>query len=174
MSREEIARFGVETRGAFETSWWFDNAPPRYLTSIGRFFIRKSVTQVTADKSDFSTTRIAIGCPNVWDLLFSYRRDKWKNESSGSATIRLNGADVPLTESLSLATDIDVRNAKVSFDVLRQAAAQPVIEITATFEGEGENRPRVIKLSTAGLSDALGALARRCPAAAPPVEATAR
>ena len=57
MSRDEIARFGIETRGFFETQWM------SYEDGSKRIFVLKSVTQAKgADDQEYRTSNIRLGC----------------------------------------------------------------------------------------------------------------
>jgi hypothetical protein len=159
MSRDEIARFGIETRGIHETQWFLGKKTP---TQSQPFWISKSVTQPQGPgSSEYRTTTVFIGCPNRWGVPFSYRRELSKNEGNGRATLRFSGAGLELSPRPP-EQDTEIKFTSLSTSQLRQAAAEPAIELSEQLWLQGEYRPRVTKLSTAGLSQAFEELLRLC------------
>jgi hypothetical protein len=57
LSRGDLERFGIETRGVYETPWFAYNGSAR------EFLLLKSVTYPTGDKGDqFRTRTVALAC----------------------------------------------------------------------------------------------------------------
>lgn len=170
LTRAEIARFGIETRDVYETQWMLSKLPvPEH------FYVRKSVTQVeVAGSAEYRTTRIAIACLESHGLLVSYHRELSKGEGVGSATMRFGGSELQLSGVATSEKDTEARRAVVEVDLLRKAIAEPAMEISEKLWLRGEYKPRVTRMSTAGLSSLLD----RCPgkpAATPtPVHAATR
>jgi hypothetical protein len=180
MSREEIARFGIETRDLHETQWILRTDKARQYSA--KFSLHKSVTQPEFTGSrQYRNTRIVIGCSDHWGIPLTYRRELSKGEGKGEAAIYLGNGEVQLSPRTrhTPEKDIEMRLINVSADEIRKAAAKPVIEISEKLWLQGEFKPRVTKLSTTGLSSAFEELLRRCaenksPLTSAPAQATAR
>jgi len=163
LTRAEMLRFGVETRAEFETRWLLDKEASSSKFA-DRFSIRKSVTRPEGPASaEFRTTRISIGCPDVWKIVLGYQRETLNNERSTATTIRLGDRDLRFTPNWqNMDSTVEALQANVDMDLLRRAAAEPVIEITGYFTVDGQDRSRVTKVSTDGLTDALTFLSMQC------------
>ena len=123
-------------------------------TQSQQFWISKSVTQPQgAGSSEYRTTNVFIGCPNRWGIPFNYRRELSKNEGNGRATMRFSGAGLELSPRPP-EQDTEIKFTSLSTSQLRQAAAEPTIELSEQLWLQGEYRARVTELSTAGLSKA--------------------
>jgi hypothetical protein len=165
MSRGEIAKFGIETRGFYETQWMPDKTSPSQ--SPERFFAHKSVTLAEGD--EYRTTRISVMCPDTRGTLVSYQRELLKNEGVGSVTLGLGSKALTLEPDLPL-KDIETKRINVGLELLRRAAAEPSIEVAEKLWLQGEYKSRVTKISTTGLLEALD----RCgPRPLKPAQATA-
>ena len=178
MSRDELGRFGIETRGTYETRWMLDNDASRQFTA--KFALRKSITQPEPPGNvEYRTTRIVIGCPHRWAVPLTYRRDLSKGEGNGKAVIRLGDKDLELPSHFP-EKDTEVKFISTNADLIRKLAAEPKIEIAEKLWLQGEFKPRVTTLSTAGLSTAFEELLRLCEAnkqpqaSTTPAQATAR
>ena len=84
LSRDEIARFGVETRNVYETAWL------PYLERDKRPAVLKSVTQPKgASGKEYRTSSIQISCqgagPSLW---FAYQRELAPDEIGPATAIR--------------------------------------------------------------------------------------
>lgn len=171
MSRDEITRFGIETRGFYETRWFVDRKPSPNL--MEQLSIRKSVTQEEKDGSGEYRAAQLIALCSLREPHLLYRREMWKNENSGGASVNLGGSTLQFVSVWANEKDIDARLVKVSYELLRKAAAEQAIEITGLFFADGELRPRITRFSTAGLSEALTRLQSHCDSQKP-AQATAR
>jgi hypothetical protein len=174
MSRDEMARVGLETRGFFQTQWAIDKDSRKQ--SADQYTLRKSVTQPEpAESGNYYTTRIIIGCPNERGLPFVYRRELSKGEGRARAVVRLGDQDLTLQSYFADMKDTEALIVRASADQLRKAAVKPMIEVAEELSLQGGPKPRVTGLSTAGFSDALERLLRLCEANSmpqPPPQAT--
>jgi hypothetical protein len=168
LSREEMARFGIETAGPFETHWLvFQDASRRGL-------VLKAWTQSeTQGGTDYRTTVVRLACDLTGDLTgmgtaFSLSRELQINKRDdvtaievivGGTRLRLHG----LPGQLGIGTWY----GRTSLSLLDQAAASPQIELSDVMSLRGADEPKVIKLSTAGLPDALRELRTHCFASHP-------
>src|SRR5262245_15755232 len=95
MSRDEIARFGIETRNRYETAWL------PYLDRDKGPTVLKSVTQPKgASGKEYRTDSIQIYCagkgPSLW---FAYRRELASDEIGWATTIRAAAGSAEFTVS---------------------------------------------------------------------------
>jgi hypothetical protein len=168
MSRTEIARFGIETSGPFETRWLASQ------DSSGRGWVFKAWTDSeTPEGMDYRTTVVRLACDMTGDLTgigaaLSLRRELQINTrdyttafevTAGAAKLRLRGVPVQI--------GIGSWYARTSLSLLEQAAASPQIEINKVMPQQGGAAARAIKLSTAGLPGALRELRSHCFASYP-------
>jgi hypothetical protein len=184
LSRDEIARFGLETRGVYETPWM------PYENFSNQFVVLKSVTQASeAGGKDYRTTNVRIWCTGGGvGLWFVYQREPWSEESSLPPVVRLaagdssytlragetkgaNGQERRTSGEIIAAFEIESGRAKagseqqfaaVSGEFLRNAIAAPSIVMTEAPAPQGAASSRVVTFSTSGLSKALEPLQKNC------------
>jgi len=171
LSRSEIAKFGIETRGFYETSWTFD----RYRNLQGReeIMLRKSVTQAeSAESNEYRTARFVITCPTPSRAVLYYERDLSTKEGVGKVFVQIGDEQREFDRTFP-GKDLERREVDIHPDLLRKVAAEPTIEVAEKMWLQGAYRSRVSKLSTAGLLSSL----ERCvqpPASVAPAQAVAR
>jgi len=164
LDREDIARFGIESRSGFETRWTL------HRDDGGRYFVLKALT--TGDQhanSNFQTGVLRVGCENSFGYRLVYRREMLAGDApektaltiaAGARTFQLGrgfqSADVGLWTASGLWTTV------VNMDTAQAMAAEPGILVTELLDKQGMQSPAVTKLSTAGLPEALTQLRRHC------------
>ena len=183
LTRDEIARFGVETRGYYETPWM------PYENRSSQFVVLKSVTATReADGKAYRTGNARIWCVGGGaSIRFVYQREPSADETGVPAVIRIAAGDreymlrasarrrQTTPTSAEIITGFEVEGgetkpgteqwrAMVSWDFLRNAMAAPGIIITETFppQGNGSGWSRTVKFSTSGLSKALHRVEKSC------------
>jgi hypothetical protein len=169
MSRDEIARFGIETRGFYETQWLPDN------DSSQRPFIAKSVTQnEQADGGKFRTGQVRLACVVGGRVLLVFRRERFSNDADVASVIRASAGKSELTLYGSIARDaFELRYVSANPEFIRNAVAATHIEINEAFtpSGSAPAWSRVTRFSTDGLSKAAEHLQKDCGPAQPPLDA---
>lgn len=175
LSRDEMVRFGVETRELYQTRWTPDPE------SAKRFTVRKAVTQRTAaEPAEYLTTTIFLSCDLVGgSSILGYRRELPLNGDRPTSAISLKIGDTNLTFQTRTTERIEVGvasprgySAASAFalrNVVATAAAPPDITLTETppAQASAPSTPHEFKLSTAGLSEAFAELEKRCPPSKP-------
>ena len=159
LSRGEIERFGIETRGVHETPWFASHGP-------GEFLLLKSVTLLTGDTADEYRTRIiGLACsPFHPSIRFMYQQELTAKESRTPPMIRAKIGD----KLIDLTTLNPQKNlAAKSFDLeprqLQSAIEIGSFEITEMFDQSVIKKPsRVVRFSTLGLSANIVALESIC------------
>jgi len=186
LSRDEIVRFGLETRGVYETSWM------PYENFSNQFVVLKSVTQASeAGGKDYRTTNVRIWCTGGGvGLWFVYQREPSWDETGLAPVVGLAAGDSSYTlrtgetkgasggekgkttGEIIAAFEVESGRAKagseqqfaaVSWQFLRDAIAAPSIVMTeAPAPQASPTSSRVVTLSTSGLSKALEPLQKNC------------
>jgi hypothetical protein len=184
LSRDEIARFGIEVRDFYETSWMLHQQE-----GTKQQIVFKSVTRAGAGGGrELRTGNIRMWCTGsgtgVWLV---YRRETPANEeaapvvrvAAGDREYKLEGTRTrtPINPGWTKAHEVlsrylvgvrapppgtEDRTATVSLEFLRNATAAPSIAITEEPASADAGAARVIKLSTGGLAKALQPLLQDC------------
>jgi hypothetical protein len=160
VSRDELARFGIETRGFYETRWLLSK------DAAQRPFVVKSVTQAEgADKTDFRTSQVRVVCEIGSRIPFLWRRDVLPKEMGVASVVRVvaDGRELALTRKVTVEA-IEVWYEPTDLEFFRVASAAANFVITEVFT-PADNAPgwsREIKFSTVGLSKELEELRKDC------------
>ena len=161
MSRDEFARFGVETRGFYESAWM------RHEDIWKQFTVLKVITQGKgADGKEYRTGSLRMRCLGAADRIWlGYRREVASNEVGAATVVRIAAGESELMlHGVDGKGADDLRSGMASTEFLRNAVAAPSIVLTETFTpaGSAAGWSRVIKLTTNGLSKALEELRTDC------------
>ena len=158
LSRGEMERFGIETRGVYETPWVAYHGP------AGEFLLLKSVTYPTGDAGDeYRTRTVGLACsPFHPSIRFMYHQEFIANENRAPPLIRAKIGD-----SLIDLTTLNPHKHSVekSFDLeprqLQSAIETGSFEFTEMFD-QTKKPPFAVKFSTFGLSENIVALESKC------------
>jgi hypothetical protein len=160
LSRGEMERFGIETRGVHETPWF------AYHGSAGEFLLLKSVTYPTGDTGDeYRTRTVSLACsPFHPSIRFMYHQELTAKERRTPPMIRAKVGDT-LIDLTTLKPQKDL--IEKSFDLeprqLQSAIETGSFEIAEVFDQSMIKKPsRVVKFSTLGLSANVVALESKC------------
>ena len=160
LSRGEMERFGIETRGVYETPWFAYHGPP------GEFLLLKSVTYPTGDTGDeYRTRTVGLACsPFPSSIRFMYHQELAANETRSPPVIHAKIGD-----SLIDLSTLNPQKGLIekSFDleprVLQSAIETGGFEITEMFDQSSIKKPsRVVRFSTLGLSSNIVGLDSKC------------
>ena len=163
ISRDEIARFGIDRRDFHESRWVVDEGP--------RFVVVKFATEArVGDPKQYRTTKIELTCGRSRAVGVLFSRELAATDSAGSIAVTARGGDFVLPprrgKPILGYNDIEMedRFARVPIAFFEEAGAGDVIALTeAPNLASLDKPPRRIALSTAGLASAIRALAQRCP-----------
>jgi hypothetical protein len=183
LSRDEIARFGIDRREFHESGWMVDEGPP------GPFALLKFVTEAAGpDRKEYRTARIRLTCgrpdqegghrdarglprPAIPDIWLEYDRELASSDAGVTVPILLVARGGSITLRPRRQTPIvgyndipmDGRRARVPIGFLEEAANGDAIEIAEKPDpSQSEGRIRSTKISTAGLARSLAGLRSRC------------
>ena len=89
LSRGEMERFGIETRGVYETPWFAYQGP------VGEFLVLKSVTYpVEGARGEYRTSTVGLGCsPFHPSIRITYHQELTATESRSPPMIRAKIGD---------------------------------------------------------------------------------
>jgi hypothetical protein len=154
-----MERFGIETRGIYETPWFAYHGP------AGEFLLLKSVTYPTENTGgEYRTRTVGLACsPFRPNIRFMYRQELTAKESRTPPMIRAKMGD-----SLIDLSTLNPQKGFVekSFDLeprqLQSAIESGSFEITEMFESEIKKPSLVARFSTLGLSANVVALESIC------------
>jgi hypothetical protein len=160
LSRGEMERFGIETRGVHQTPWFAYHGP------AGEFLLLKSVTYPTGDTGEeYRTRTVGLACsPFHPSIRFMYHQELTAKESRVPPMIRAKIGD----SLIDLTTVSPQKNlVEKSFDLeprqLQSAIETGSFEITEMFDQSVIKKPSVVvKFSTLGLSADIVALEPKC------------
>jgi hypothetical protein len=158
LSRGEMERFGIETRGVHETPWFAYNGP------AGEFALLKSVTFPTGDKGDeYRTSTVGLACsPFHPSIRFTYHQELTAKESRTPPMIRVKIGDslIDLT-TLNLEKGLAEKSFDLDLRQLQSAIGIGTFEITVD-QSMIKKPSIVVKFSTLGLSASIAALESKC------------
>jgi hypothetical protein len=164
ISRDEVARFGIDRREFHESRWMLDEGPPGPLSVV------KFVTEAKGgEPKQFRTMRFRLTCGRSSLINVQFERELASSDKPVSIAIMGAGSDLVLVASkakpASGYNDIEMesRFTRVTAAFFEDAAKSDTIELVEAPDISALDKPpRRVKLSTAGLSSAIGALSQRC------------
>jgi hypothetical protein len=160
LSRGEMERFGIETRGVYETPWFAYHGP------AGEFLLLKFVAYPTGDTGDeYRTRTVGLACsPFHPSIRFMYHQELTAKESRTPPMIRAKIGDSlidliilkPQKDSIEKSFDLEPRQ-------LQSAIETGSFEIAEMFDQSMiKKASRVVRFSTLGLSANIVALESEC------------
>ena len=160
LSRGDMERFGIETRGVHETPWFAYQGP------AGEFLLLKSITYPTGDTGDeYRTRTVGLACsPFRPSIRFMYHQELTAKESRTPPMIRAKIGDslIDLT-TLNPQKDLVERSIDLEPRQLQSAIETGSFEITEMFDQSMIKKPSlVVRFSTLGLSANVVALESKC------------
>jgi len=157
LTRDEMAKYGVETRAPFETSWMayeVDSLPQKPVVML------KTLSQARGtDASEFRTTTLSLVCADrLTGAVIAVRRELASNEIGVPAAVRLVVGSSVL-EVLQLADHPDGADhyrTVANWQFVRAALAQGALTLVESFSPKDAPAwSRETSLSTKGLESAL-------------------
>jgi hypothetical protein len=160
LSRGDMERLGIETRGVHETPWFAYQGP------AGEFLLLKSITYPTGDTGDeYRTRTVGLACsPFRPSIRFMYHQELTAKESRTPPMIRAKIGDslIDLT-TLNRQKDLVERSIDLEPRQLQSAIETGSFEITEMFDQSMIKKPSlVVRFSTLGLSANVVALESKC------------
>jgi hypothetical protein len=156
LSEGELALYGVVPGASFETRWL------RIPVADGKFTVVKSLTQPSqSNRGEYRTTIIGIDCIAGQRPSVTLRRELPSSEQEVRVAMRITSGEafvLMFNEGRRTDAETELRVQPVAADALARAAASDVI----VLREEQDSWSRETRLSTQGLSEALGGAQPRC------------
>lgn len=158
LSRDEIARFGIETGAPYESQWF------PYQMADARVGLMKSVSsQGGSGDGGHTSVAVAIECGGAFGLRLAYHRTLPSGlQYLPTISVTLAGNNVA-TESLGMErAGVFHWGTVVQFRLLEEAAEKAPITVIENYFLTANRSIRTVNISTSGLSAALANLKKRC------------
>jgi hypothetical protein len=159
LTREEIARFGIDRRERVETPWTFENN--------GRSVVLKVAAQKNDDGKSYRILQWRLRCFNTEQFEVDFQRPKIANALFAAVSIA-GAAPKPLyfTSVLAGLPGSDTWGLRLSRASVRSLAEAPLFDFAETSQGpDGRRLAHTQKFSSEGLAHALDTLLATCPPA---------
>jgi hypothetical protein len=160
LSREEIARFGIETRGFYETAWLPYQREPESVEGLS-----KSVTGASAPGSDkYESAELRLECVGWFGMRLIYRRVLPSDlKHRPTVDVVLNDNKMSLGSGWELPGGGAVVWATVaSFRLLAKAVEKPAIDVVEWYSPVDRRDAKTVRFSTDGLAAAIARIGQRC------------
>src|SRR4030095_10584825 len=141
LSREELARYRVETSAPYESDWMKYQEPRGPMRS----YMLKAVTAARgADGTEFRTTNLRMTCAEGRpETSIEYQREAGSNEIDVSTVIRIAaGTDVKTLQRMTPMREDDRYQTFADRQFVQKALAAGAIAVTETFSPRN-SRPAV-------------------------------
>jgi hypothetical protein len=164
ISRDEVARFGIDRREFHESRWMPDEGPPGPLAVV------KFVTEAKGvERRQYRTMRFRLTCGRAGLINVQFDRELAASDKPVSIAVMGGGSDIVLAAGRGKPTtgyndiEMESRFTRVTAAFFEDAAKKDTMELVEAPDLSALDKPpRRVKLSTAGLSSAIGALSQRC------------
>lgn len=162
LSRDEVARYGIDAQD-FRESRWALNAAPLQSPSILKFISELKGN----DPKEYRTSYLRLSCGGGDSVQVDYIRALASFETGVATTVMIGAGERKFLLSrryrFALPNIQDLQTASIPLDFFAAAAQGPAIEVTEWFPSAGgPASSRVTRLSTAGLAQAIERLRPTC------------
>jgi hypothetical protein len=164
LTRDEIVGFGIDLRGASEARWIAAEALPHRLWAM-KFFVESSGD----GKNELRSNMIRMECASPRTAKLAFFRGLGSDVSGVRRTFELSMAErrIPLSgglffkvDAIESGTSFELWSTELPLDLIEAAGARDQVEIREI--DSTREAAHVTRLSTAGLSQAVGMLRERC------------
>ncbi len=165
LSRDEIVGFGIDVRGAHEARWTAAEILPQRVWAM-KFFIEAR----GESRNELRSSMIRMECASQRHASIAYFRGIGSEERGAKRTVELAMAERKIAlsgfgslfkvDAIEAGTSFELWTAELPLDLLEATGTRDHVEIVETESARAT--PRVTRLSTAGLSQAIGMLRGRC------------
>jgi hypothetical protein len=165
VTRQEIAKFGVETRGRYETPWMLDSNSPRWtlLKSVTQAKDRNTGRNEAPGSAEYRTGVVRVWCESAARIMFSYRREPRASERDVASIVhlRIGGRDFESYNG-EIGGELVVSQVFTDLEFFRTAMSADIL-ITESFSPrDGPGWSDTTRLSTIGLPTLLDGWLNRC------------
>lgn len=157
LTREEIARFGIDRRELVETPWTFEN--------IGRSVVRKTVARKDSSDKFWRLSQWRLFCFNTDQFQLDFQRHPATGSISTSVLIS-NGRSMPMAfrSPPVRSQGFEVWALRMTRASVESLADIPQFEFTETLQdADGRRLAHTAKFSSDRLASAVASLVATCP-----------
>ena len=164
LTREEIARFGIDRREFVETPWTFEPGV--------RSIVHKVALQRKAGEKSFRTIQWRVICFDRDRFELDFQRPATSNPAFSSVSVSGSGAPVSLVHARVRMSEVELWSARMTKISVQSLADTREADFTETsIAADGHRNPLTQKLSNEGLAESMSKLLTTCPApTAPPTQ----
>src|SRR5215467_444356 len=164
LTRDEIVGFGIDSRDAPEAQWIAAEMLPQKIWAM-KFFVEAR----GEGHSELRSNMIRLECASQREARLDYFRGLGSEERPARRNVELATPErkLPLfgglrfkVDAIEQGTSFELWSAELPLDFLETAGKQDHVEIVETDSARAT--PRVSRLSTVGLAQAIGTLRGRC------------
>lgn len=156
LTREEIARFGLDRRDFVETPWIFE--------SRGRGIIHKTAVMRGRDEASYRTLQWQVVCSDAEHLALDFQRPA--PSASGSSSVAISGGggtSISFDDPPAKAGIRERWALHMSHDAIELLLDNPHVELTETsLAADGQRQQNTIGLSNDGFAFAMHDLMASC------------
>jgi len=157
LSREEIVRFGIDSREFVETPWTFEPG--------ARNMIHKVALDRKAGESSFRTIQWRFICFNSNSYELDFQRPQTMRAAQSSISVSGGGPPTFLSLGQMKTIETELWGTRMSRAPVQLLSDSSQTDFTETMvAADGRKTSVTKKLSNEGLADALGKLTATCPA----------
>jgi len=160
LTREEIARFGIDRRDFVETPWTFENA--------ARGVVYKTLTQRDGADGLYRTTHWRLFCMDGERFELDYQRQAAGNALLPTISIsNAPSASLYFRPPPTKRQGVEIWGLSLTKTAFRTFTEVPRFDFTETSLSDGRRLARTTRVSSEGLAGALEKLTVTCPAPSP-------
>ncbi|CAN7365916.1 hypothetical protein LJR220_003255 [Bradyrhizobium sp. LjRoot220] len=156
LTREEIARFGIDRRELVETPWVFE--------SIGRGMVRKTVTKRSESDNAYRMSQWRLFCFSTEQFELDFQRPAVSSSAFPTISISNSSSLAQYFRSPAKVPGSQTWALRMTRATLQALASEPQFDVTETSQGQdGRWRAQKASFSSEGLAGALDRLLATCP-----------
>ncbi|HLG82424.1 MAG TPA: hypothetical protein VKY22_15520 [Bradyrhizobium sp.] len=162
LTREEIARFGLDRRELVETPWRFE--------SNGLNMMHKVAAVRAPGETSFRLLQWRVACFDTNRFALDFQRPAAESASHTTVTIAASDAQpVFFSYPPAKGTGVEQWGLRIPRPALQSLLDHPEVELTETsLAADGQRMPRITRLSNEGWAGAMETLLATCPPAKAP------
>jgi hypothetical protein len=159
LTREEIARFGIDRRNLVETPWKFENGL--------RSMVSKAVLRMDSGEISYRAAQWRLFCFNADQFELDFQRKAVTDPSFATVSILSGGAKPQVfIAGRSRLPEYQIWGLRLNRAAVQSLAGRPQFDFTETSQtADGHPLVHAVKLSSEGLTGALESLLTTCPPA---------
>jgi hypothetical protein len=162
LTREEIARFGIDRRELVETPWTFES---NGRSMIRKFAVQKGAIQKNGGENSYRMTQWRLVCFSADQFELDFQRPTALSSTFDTVSISSDGPQQYFAFPPAKSPGFEVWGLRMDRESVQSLADVPEFEFTETsLASDGHRLPQLAKFSTEGLTSALVRLVATCPA----------